>query len=79
MMNNQSNIGQGGVQCPQCKTKIPTSMQELVSAAKLVCPRCALELIIDRAASQRAIEAMNKVLDAQQNLDKASHFDGTVR
>lgn len=76
-MNNQINNAQGGIPCPVCKNTIPTSMQELVSAQKIVCPYCNLELWINKSESQKAIDAMNKVLDAQNNLEKASHFDGT--
>lgn len=78
-MNNSTNNGQGGIPCPHCNTRIPTSMQELVTATKIVCPICRLELWIDRKSSEKAIMAMNKVLEAQRNLEDASHFDGTKR
>ena len=75
------NLGQGGIPCPHCNTKIPTSMQELVTASKIVCPICRLELWINKSESQKAIDAMNKVLEAQNNLEKASlivHFPATM-
>lgn len=75
-MNNPMNNSQGGVPCPNCNTKIPTSMQELVSALKIVCPSCGLELNIDSKNSEKAITAMNKVLEAQKKLEDASRFDG---
>ena len=68
-MNNPTNNGQGGIPCPHCNTRIPTSMQELVTATKIVCPICRLELWIDRKSSEKAIMAMNKVLEAQKNLE----------
>lgn len=54
-------------------------MQELVTASKIVCPICRLELWINKSESQKAIDAMNKVLEAQNNLEKVSRFDGTRR
>lgn len=78
-MDNPMNLGQGGIPCPRCNTKIPTSMQELVTASKIVCPICRLELWINKSESQKAIDAMNKVLEAQNNLEKVSRFDGTRR
>lgn len=43
-------------------------------SARLLCPVCNLELTIDKAHSQRAMAAMSQVMDAQKNLDDASHF-----
>lgn len=75
MMNQKMNKDRvGGFNCPVCGNFIPTSMQELVTSARLVCPVCNLELTIDKAHSQRAMTAMSQVMDAQKNLDDASHF-----
>lgn len=74
MIQNNNKEKVGGFNCPACRNFIPTSMEELVTSTKLSCPVCKLELSIDRAHSQQAMSAMSQVLDAQKNLDDASHF-----
>ena len=51
-------------------------MEELLTRPSLACPVCNLELTIDKAHSQKAMVAMNKVMEAQKNVENASHFDG---
>ena len=75
-MQNMNRDKVGGFSCPVCGGFIPTSMEELVTSSSLVCPVCNLQLTIDKASSQKAMAAMNKVMDAQKNVEKASHFDG---
>jgi DNA-directed RNA polymerase subunit RPC12/RpoP len=72
MLNN--NQKQPGLNCPQCGTFIPTTIAELLSARSLRCPHCRLELTINRKESKRAMEILQKVDDAQKNLDNASKF-----
>lgn len=72
MLNN--NQRQPGLSCPQCQRFIPTSITELLSARGLCCPHCGLELTINRQESKRAMEILQKVDDAQKNLQKASTF-----
>jgi DNA-directed RNA polymerase subunit RPC12/RpoP len=72
MLNN--NQRQPGLNCPQCGTFIPTTIAELLSARSLRCPHCRLELTINRHESKRAMEILQKVEDAQKNLDNASKF-----
>jgi len=35
--------------CPRCKTTIHTTMLELMTADRIVCPHCGLMLSIDRS------------------------------
>lgn len=67
-----SNQKSPGLNCPQCGHFIPTTITELLSARSLRCPHCRLELTINRRESQRAMEILQKVDDAQKNLDNAS-------
>lgn len=76
MIQNMNRDRVGGFNCPVCGGFIPTSMEELVTSSSLVCPFCKLQLAIDKANSRKAMEAMNKVMEAQKNVEKASHFDG---
>lgn len=75
-MQNVNRDRVGGFNCPVCGSFIPTSMEELMTRASLACPVCNLELTIDKKSSQQAMEAMNKVMEAQKKVESASHFDG---
>lgn len=77
-MNNipASKEQQAGMKCPQCGTFIPTSIFELLTARGLECPSCHLRLLIDRAKSRPAFDALRKVQNAQQNLEQKSKFNG---
>ena len=61
-----------GMTCPKCGRFIPTSINELISAQCLWCPHCGLKLTIDRGRSQKAIDALKKVEEAQHNVTKTS-------
>ena len=61
-----------GMNCPKCGQFISTTISELISAQCLKCPHCGLELIVDRGKSQKAIAALKKVEEAQQNVTKTS-------
>lgn len=64
-----------GIKCPQCGTFIETTIFQLITAQALKCPACHLELNIDRMKSKPAFDALRKVQQAQQNLDKKSNFN----
>ena len=64
-----------GLNCPQCGHFIRTTIAELVSTSYLLCPHCHLKLMINRQESKKALDILNKVNDAAQNLEKASHFN----
>ena len=72
-MGNQQNTP--GMKCPQCGKIIQTSIAELLSAPSIHCQYCGLELRINREESKKAMDLMRKVQEAEQNLDKASHFN----
>lgn len=79
---NGNNIGdsarqqRAGLKCPQCGTFIETSIFQLLTTNALVCPSCHLRLKIDRMKSKPAFDALRKVQQAQQNLEKKSKFNG---
>jgi len=64
-----------GLNCPQCKAFIETTMLQLITANALICPNCRLRLNIDRMKSRQAIEALRKVQAAQRNLEEKSKFN----
>lgn len=62
-----------GMNCPNCGHFIETTIQQLLTAQALICPHCRLELRINRQESQRAMEILKDVDNAQNNLDKAAN------
>lgn len=64
-----------GLNCPKCGSFIPTSITELITASYIECPHCRLRLNIDKKESKRALEILNNVNKAQQNLENASKFN----
>ncbi|WP_026367391.1 hypothetical protein [Bacteroides sp. 14(A)] len=72
-MNNQQRVP--GLGCPRCRMFIPTSVVDLITAKSLKCPTCGLELVIDKAASSKALEALRKVEDAQRRVEESSTFN----
>lgn len=62
-----------GMKCPQCGEFIPTTIQHIITSSALVCPHCHLRLNIDRTKSGKAIDALRKVQEAQENLERKTH------
>ena len=62
-----------GMNCPRCKQFIPTTIQELLTSASLVCPHCGLILNINREESKRAMAILQDVNNAQQNLNAVAN------
>lgn len=80
-MNNQQNPAPqrpSGFNCPNCRGFIPVSIQQLLKDEKFVCPVCLLEIRLNRATSQNALHALQKIQDAEDRVKKASVFDGKV-
>lgn len=71
---NKKGQQPSGFECPVCKGFIPVSVIELLKEKAIICPHCDLRLAINQTASQKAIDALNKVQSAQQGVDKASVF-----
>jgi transcription elongation factor Elf1 len=63
-----------GIHCPHCGNFIPTSIQQILSSNCLFCPTCGLKLNIDKRKSDKAVEMLKKVNDAQKRIEDASKF-----
>lgn len=70
----QYNQRPSGFECPVCKGFIPISVTELIKEQIIVCPQCDLKLSINHAESQKAIKALEKVQQAQADVERASVF-----
>ena len=58
-----------GLNCPECRTRMVVSIQNLVNLDPLICPNCGLELTVDSEKSQSALESLKKL---QSGLDEAA-------
>ena len=74
-IEDQSRDQRTGMKCPQCGAFIETTIFQLLTAQALKCPDCHLVLNIDHMKSKPAFDALRKVQQAQQNLEKKSKFN----
>jgi transcription elongation factor Elf1 len=74
MQNNQSQQRPSGFNCPVCQGFIPVSIQLILSTERFVCPQCFLEIKLNRGESKKALDALEKVKDAEDGVKKASVF-----
>ncbi len=63
-----------GFNCPVCGGFIPVSIQQLLTEEKFTCPQCVLEIRLNKDDSQKALNALQKVQDAEDDVKKASAF-----
>ncbi|WP_258098250.1 hypothetical protein [Marinoscillum pacificum] len=79
-MINQNPLHQpehkNGFKCPKCETHIETSLQDLLYQASITCPKCLTNFSMDREESSKAIELMQKLKVALENIDTAKKFKG---
>lgn len=76
--NQQSQQRLSGMPCPECSGFIPISMYQLLSLNPIFCPYCGLKLEINKTASERALDALKKVEEAEKEVKKRSNFNGNV-
>lgn len=64
-----------GLNCPQCGGFIETTIFQLLTSHAIQCPHCHLRLTIDRGKSKQALDALQKVQIAKDNLERKSKFN----
>lgn len=69
-IEEHSQQQKAGMKCPQCGAFIETSVFELLTMQALECPDCHLKLNIDRTKSRPAMDALRKVQQAREELDR---------
>jgi hypothetical protein len=67
-----------GFSCPVCDGFIPVSIGQLLAVEKFVCPHCRLVIRLNRANSRLALDALEKVREAESAVKKASVFNGKI-
>lgn len=70
----QANPETTGVKCPRCSDLIKTSIQELIISSSIRCPKCSLQLVIDKFKSKEALSALHRVQEAQNRVNAKSKF-----
>lgn len=55
-----------GIPCPNCRQMIPISMQQMLMYRTIFCPSCGLRLDIDKNKSDKAIEVLRKIEEAEK-------------
>lgn len=63
-----------GFNCPKCNFFIEVSLQSLLYDHSHKCPSCLTEFSMDRQESKQALELIQKVYTAMQNLETAKNF-----
>lgn len=74
-MNALSTDRKTGIPCPDCGTLIPVTIADLFGTGIFVCSCCGRILTLMRRESAQALSELQKVRDAQQNLDRKSHVN----
>ena len=59
-----------GLTCPRCGNFIPTTIEMIIKGKVLVCESCGLTLPIDKMSGTSAIDALRKVKEAQDALER---------
>ena len=73
--NQQQQNRPPGIPCPKCSFFIEMSLQSLLYNRGFKCPVCHLELTMDRASSQPALELIQKLNVAMENVERAKKFE----
>ncbi len=71
----QQSSQRPGLPCPQCRFLIEMSIERLLYQSEFKCPACFLTLTMDRMSSQPALELLQKLQVAAENVQKHKKFD----
>lgn len=52
--------------CPSCGVFIPCTLADIIEKGELTCHKCGIKLKLDRANSNKAIEAYNKITEDEK-------------
>ncbi|MDJ0714810.1 MAG: hypothetical protein QNJ54_11395 [Prochloraceae cyanobacterium] len=72
--NQQKGNRRPGIPCPECGFFIEMPLEDLLYKQEFKCPGCLLELRMDRSSSQKALELLQQVKVAMDDVKKASDF-----
>jgi len=63
-----------GFNCPKCNSFVEVSFKSLLSQASINCPFCLISFTMDRNESKHALELMQKLNTALDNLEATKNF-----
>lgn len=75
MTMNDGTEKSAGLTCPVCGKFVPASISDLLAKRGLQCPSCGLYLEIDRSHSGKALEALEMLSKAQQQVEATRRFN----
>lgn len=76
METNTPQMKPISIKCPKCGADIFIgSIDSLLSNSFFICSKCSLKLSLDKSKSAQALQALQKVNDAQKKVEQTSHFN----
>jgi rubredoxin len=75
-MHSKGKHHPSGFKCPVCEAFIPVSIKQLLLDERFLCPGCSLEIRLNRGDSHKALNALQKLHEAEEGVRKASVFSG---
>ncbi len=73
MLANQQNHP-SGMPCPECQFFIQISLEDLLYKQSFQCPSCLLEITMNRSNSQEALQLLQDVKIAIDEVKKSRQF-----
>jgi DNA-directed RNA polymerase subunit RPC12/RpoP len=62
-----------GMPCPECGFRIRIGMRDLLRSRYINCPKCLLQLEVDREKSARSLELLQSLSVALDNIEELKH------
>jgi len=74
MNNRRHNLTKPpGIPCPECGATIHFTIEKLLSARPVFCSDCGLKLTLEVQKSQESLEALRRLNDAFEKLERSNH------
>ena len=77
MLKDQNKNRPAGFHCPNCQFFIEMSIDGLLYEESQKCPGCSTVFVMNRSESREALELVQKLKVAMQNLDSVKEFKGS--
>ncbi len=67
------NQPEAGIPCPECGSKIETTIEALLLKDQFKCPQCGLALTVNRTASQQALASLQELQRAADRVEEVKN------
>lgn len=68
-----------GLKCPQCGYRIQVAVETLLNNLPVQCSSCGLELFIDQEKSKPAIDALGKLYESIEKVERIKAETKTIK